>query len=469
MRFAKQSTFMLMVVTSCANTECCNCASLRMFGRIRTLLALLLWITCTNYSYAQRTLAITGATVETVSDKGALDSATILIQDGKIAAIGPEIQIPISAQIIDARGKTILPGIVDPYFVVTIGRNTPAATTRTVVFNGRTFTIAGGAPSIATEFAKVGDGLDIGSVNWQPALRSGITTFHVVSGGYAQSLFARAAIVSQDETDVEVLEPNGRLLVTASNETKSLDVLRNNLKPADSRGGGRGAAQGPTMGSRGGSGRPGSGGPGTGGPIAGRGTGRSSGASGGPTGGSPTSTLWNDVRDGRAPIFINVNNASAILHTDAILNSYPKARIALVASGADVFSTLENLDKERYTVILPPTMDRKPNSAERINVPRLLSEKKIRFAFSLSLGQSDFQVHQPTPLLGLSMLIRAGLDRQQALRALTLEPAKLLGIDRQVGSLEVGKRADFVIFDDDPFSVNAGIEQVFIAGEASHE
>jgi imidazolonepropionase-like amidohydrolase len=66
--------------------------------------------------------------------------------------------------------------------------------------------------------------------------------------------------------------------------------------------------------------------------------------------------------------------------------------------------------------------------------------------------------------------IRAGLeagikiDRTDAIRWLTLNPAKALGIDKITGSLEAGKNADVVIWSGDPFSVYSKPEQVFIDG-----
>jgi imidazolonepropionase-like amidohydrolase len=61
---------------------------------------------------------------------------------------------------------------------------------------------------------------------------------------------------------------------------------------------------------------------------------------------------------------------------------------------------------------------------------------------------------------------RAGIDidRADAVRWLTINPARALGIDRMTGSLEAGKNADVVIWSADPFSVYARAEQVFIDG-----
>jgi imidazolonepropionase-like amidohydrolase len=56
------------------------------------------------------------------------------------------------------------------------------------------------------------------------------------------------------------------------------------------------------------------------------------------------------------------------------------------------------------------------------------------------------------------------IDRADAVRWLTINPAKALGIDKMTGSLESGKNADVVIWSGDPFSVYSRADQVFIDG-----
>ncbi|MGI6202163.1 MAG: amidohydrolase [Eubacteriales bacterium] len=64
-----------------------------------------------------------------------------------------------------------------------------------------------------------------------------------------------------------------------------------------------------------------------------------------------------------------------------------------------------------------------------------------------------------------ALAVRAGMDREAALRAITLYPAKILGIDHRVGSLEPGKDADFTIWQGDPLNVMSSPAAVWIDGE----
>jgi imidazolonepropionase-like amidohydrolase len=62
-----------------------------------------------------------------------------------------------------------------------------------------------------------------------------------------------------------------------------------------------------------------------------------------------------------------------------------------------------------------------------------------------------------------------GLGMESALRAMTLSPARILGIDDRVGSLSRGKDADAVVFDGDPFEYTSHVEQVLVQGAVTYQ
>ena len=57
-----------------------------------------------------------------------------------------------------------------------------------------------------------------------------------------------------------------------------------------------------------------------------------------------------------------------------------------------------------------------------------------------------------------------GLSEQEAWKLVTLNPAKMLHLDKQLGSIEKGKDADLVIWSDNPLSVYAQVEKTFVDG-----
>ena len=62
------------------------------------------------------------------------------------------------------------------------------------------------------------------------------------------------------------------------------------------------------------------------------------------------------------------------------------------------------------------------------------------------------------------MSVAWGLDRDAAIRALTLDAAKIFGVDSQVGTLEAGKLANLVVVRGDPLEIRSRIQHVVIAG-----
>ena len=64
-----------------------------------------------------------------------------------------------------------------------------------------------------------------------------------------------------------------------------------------------------------------------------------------------------------------------------------------------------------------------------------------------------------------ALAVKSGMDPFQALQAITLNPAKHCGIEDRVGSLEAGKDADILLFEEDPFLLSASPLKVFILGE----
>src|SRR5262249_19069325 len=95
-----------------------------------------------------------------------VEKATVLVRDGKIAAVGKNVAIPDDASVIDADGGTLMPGIIDPYFEVTIaGGATPDAAPRTFVGGrGRGMGFPGGG-------ARGGGSLSRGGGNFLPVGR----------------------------------------------------------------------------------------------------------------------------------------------------------------------------------------------------------------------------------------------------------------------------------------------------------
>jgi imidazolonepropionase-like amidohydrolase len=91
----------------------------------------------------------------------------------------------------------------------------------------------------------------------------------------------------------------------------------------------------------------------------------------------------------------------------------------------------------------------------------VLEKAGVVVAYHTDDGITDSRLFLRSAALG----IRAGMSREGALQSLTLSGAKMLGLEKQVGTLEPGKDADFVVLSGDPFSVYTKVLQTWIEGK----
>ena len=124
----------------------------------------------------------------------------------------------------------------------------------------------------------------------------------------------------------------------------------------------------------------------------------------------------------------------------------------------------EDLAKEGYPAIVGPSFGWKSKFELRhktFETPKVLVEAGVKVAI-----MTDSPV---IPIEGLAMSAalahKAGLDEMEALKCITINPAEILDIDCRVGSLEVGKDADLVIWDKHPFDLQASPIYTIIDGE----
>ena len=74
-----------------------------------------------------------------------------------------------------------------------------------------------------------------------------------------------------------------------------------------------------------------------------------------------------------------------------------------------------------------------------------------------------------TPHVDAAYAVRGGLDNRKALRTLTLDAARMLGVEARIGSLEVGKDADVLILDGDPLHYTTFVETALVNGKVVYE
>lgn len=142
-----------------------------------------------------------------------------------------------------------------------------------------------------------------------------------------------------------------------------------------------------------------------------------------------------------------------------------------IALAADGYLVRDTLAKAGVPVIVHPTMQRAGSSVETLNSylgnAAALADSKITIAVA-----SGVEGYVPkTRVVRHEAAIAAvyGLGIERALKSITLDAARILGIDKQYGSLETGKVADMVLFDGDPFEHKTHVTHVVVAGRVAFD
>jgi imidazolonepropionase-like amidohydrolase len=113
---------------------------------------------------AGHTVAIRGGTVLTISAQGAIEHGTVLVRDGKIAAVGRDVAVPPGARIIDATGRYVMPGIIDCHSHTAVEESVNECT------------------SAVTAEVRIADVLDARDVAIYRELAGGVTSANVLHG-----------------------------------------------------------------------------------------------------------------------------------------------------------------------------------------------------------------------------------------------------------------------------------------------
>ena len=172
-----------------------------------------------------------------------------------------------------------------------------------------------------------------------------------------------------------------------------------------------------------------------------------------------------EVLLGNMKSFLLIHHPADIDHGMRVLDKLKKKfRFVLLtkAQEPDVVEKLARRKEDLAGVILQPQMATYRHSSVYYQPARLFEEAGIPVAF-VPAGD-DFKGHREI-FYFLAEMVKSGLSRDQVLRAVTLTPARFLGLDKRIGSIEVGKEASFVVFDDDPFNGLSRPKEVYHVGK----
>lgn len=379
------------------------------------------------------TVAITGATVHTASDAGTIEDGTVLIRDGRIVAVGQGIEIPEDATQVDARGKFVTPGLIDPLsYIGLVEVSLEPVSADNAVAHDRFGAVLDAADAINANSVLIPVNRIEGVTR---AIVAPASTVGGVISGRSAAINLGDAEQPVDRRHVAVHAVFGEAGAVESGNSRlaALARLREALGEAKDYGQHRQAWEG-----------------------AGRRDYRLS---------HYDLEALQPVLRRELPLVVAVHRASDIRAMLALAAEY-EIRL-IVAGGAEAWMVAGPLAAAGVPVILDP-LDNLPSRFESLgatleNAARLHAAG-VKLAFSVAVTAS--RSHNARNLSqGAGVAVANGLPWEAGLAALTSSTARIFGLEG-IGQLQPGFEADVVIWDGDPLELTSYPDAVYIKGRA---
>ncbi|MCB9870046.1 MAG: amidohydrolase family protein [Planctomycetes bacterium] len=395
-------------------------------------------------------LAIRGGTVY-VGTGQVLRGATVLIGDDKILAVGPGIEIPEKAKVIDATGKCVSPG-----FVAVKARGMGAGSTE--------------------DDPK--DSVNPFDPQIKMGLAVGITSFLSVSGFGGSMPSGSSAVfkLAYGDLDGMVLKHGHVFRMSVPLAVSQMKTFKDTVAKAKDYLEKKDAAEKaaadkpeePKPTERPGARRP---------------TGRRGGSQAkGPP--KDLATLL-DIMSGKAKLWVSCRRGYDVTNLRQALEVATLLGTGVVLEDPTVaWAIPDEVAATGSMVVLSPRDHDEPDPAQpattgsNIAMSRILSDVGVPVAVHPPAGMFGggglgtggiLGQDLNTPHVDAAYAVRGGLDQHKALRTLTLDAAKIVGADSRIGSLEPGKDADILILDGDPLHYRTFVETALVNGKVVYE
>ena len=406
-------------------------------GVLKRLIPLLALLVATASASAQtrpatRPAAFVGATVHSVAGEP-IENATLLVVDGKVAAVGSDVDVPDDAETFDVSGKVIIPGLVDTHsHIGGVGG-------------------ADGSGPIQPD-VRVYDSINALDAGFKRALSGGVTTMNVMSGSghlmSGQTVYLKNRPGAVTINDLFILRDDGQpaggmKMANGTNPQgsppfpgtrgKAAALVRQHfLKALEYKEKMEKAGDDPTT-------RPG----------------RDIGMD-----------AMLEVLDGTRIVHHHTHRADDIMTVIRLADEFG-FRVVLhhVSEAWKVADQIAAAEQDGPVVGSSIILVDAPGGKLEARDLLMRNAPDLETAGALTAFHTDDWITDSRLFLRMAAMgVREGMSRPEAMKALTINGAQMLDLADRVGTLEEGKDADFVILSGDPFSVYSVVEQTWVEG-----
>jgi len=382
-------------------------------------------------------IALVGGTIHPVTGPD-IPNGTILFEKGKITGIGATLDLPEGTERIDVAGKQIYPGLINANSTLGLSEIEAVRATNDFAETGEVNPNVRGEIAVNPESELIpttrANGVVVANVMPQGGIVSGKSAAIMLDGWTAEDLVLKALVGLVVNWPTMTIQRYPWITQSEADQMKERDrqlkVLRDLFDDARAYAVAKKAEE----------------------------------AKGVPF--HPTDLRLESmipVLDRVVPVFVRANEMTQI---EAAVQWAKDEKVRLViVSGRDSWRVADLLKENNVPVIVGPILDVPSRDWEAYDnaftVPAKLSVAGVPFAIS---GEGEAFAERNTPYQA-AMAAAYGLPKEEALKAITIYSAKVLGIDDRVGSLETGKDATLIVTTGDPLEIETNVTMEFIQGK----
>jgi len=360
-----------------------------------------------------QSLAIRAGKIWTLTD-GVITNGVIIVNNGKIQAVGENVDIPEGAKVLDMSDKNVMPGMIDAHCHIGLSLDILAEMDETVA-------------AVAADM-QILDAFNPHAESVKKALSSGVTTV-MLAPGFRNPVGGQSAVVKLDTSKVngwvlkrtagvEFSLMNAALMYDREPTSRAglIELVKEELDQAK-------ADQ--------------------------------------TEGFNPRLEVLKSVVNAKVPAYIWAKTVDEIASAMAIIDEYNLNAVLVAAGQGDEIADMiagRNLPVIYHSLLFYS----RDKDLKRVGK---MAGSGVKLAFGTLAPRTNLCDLRTSAILAA----KYGLDKGTALKSLTINAAEILGVADRIGSISEGKDADLVILNGDPLQLTSSIEMVMINGNIVYQ
>jgi len=357
-------------------------------------------------------IAIRAGKIWTITDS-VVTNGVVIINNGKIQAVGENVDIPEGAKVLDMTDKNVMPGMIDAHCHIGLSLDILSETDETVA-------------AIAADM-QILDAFNPHADDVKKALCSGVTTV-MLAPGDRNPVGGQTAVLKLDTSKANdwVLKHTAGVEFSLMNQALMFDreptsraglieLVKQELDEAKAY----------------------------------------------KEGFNPRLEVLKRVVDAKLPAYIWAHTVDEIASAMSIIDEYSLNAVLVAAGQGDEVADM--IAERNLSVIYPPLLlSSRDKDLKRAGK---MAGSGVKLAFASLAPRTDLYDLRTSAILA----VKYGLDKETALKSLTINAAEILGVADRLGSISEGKDADLVILNGDPLQLTSSIEMVLINGNIVYQ